>query len=671
MNTIVKKIVVTIGLCMYALHIYAQPAGNNNGVDIKPSPKGVYLLLSDKAIHTIPDLRGVSISRTVNDGKATELGTLKPASTIAEFEQRISKDALLDIAKIKKLSSKEDAFAYTQQHPSLKDYGLLAMNLDLGVALGAYYLDNNIAGLNKGDKVSYSINFNGKESKTIVTSIIYGQMPAIQKPILYNKLISDSLIELSWTLLRRNSPDVMFGNVYVQEGSPAPYQKAGSTMAVNSSSGDSVILRWTQETKKNVCYSFFIVPTTIAFYEGIASDTSAIISLKENNTEQATGLVAKDTSNGIFLSWNIPSNLGPQRLWLLQRTHEVSKPYINIAMLDPRKSSYLDHEVLPSEQYYYRIRTITLNGDTLSPSSHSSARHEYAVVSPTMPENITATTAKNGVQIRWNKVNMPDVIGYYVYRSITEDNKMELLSLLLKDTTYIDTMPMHGRNRYIYGVRAFTGGNMMGYLGTSSVYIPTNTLKPTPPTGLVYYVQKGNVHLSWDDASLRDKAVTGYKIYRKSGGALNIDLNNPTRSGFTLAYSTTSLDWDDVTANGGLQSYALTTLDQYGNESEVGQLVSVATEQPHITVPENFSVRKTSKGVAIEWDIAANTEDDTYIIYRRDANETTATKIASTPANKLQYIDSTAKVNTIYYYSLESKRSIGTSERSEEKVVKN
>ncbi len=662
------KLVFLIGLFLICKNTYSQ---QEEEIAIKQSPKGIYLLLSDKAANAMEGVTSITISRSINDAKIQDLGSLKAANSIEDFEDKIAKDALLELANIKNLSTKEKAFEYVQSHPSLKDYGLLAMNLDLGVALGAYFLDKDIKGLKSGDKITYAVTYSGRETKTIRTIVVYGQPPKIEKPALHKYLAGDSLIEISWVLLKRTSPDVFFGNVYMQEGSPAPYTKVGSTMATNSLSGDSVILRWTQPTKKGYSYSFFVVPTTIAFYESMPSDTTTLISYNPNNIGQPSDLAAKDSSHGIYLSWRLPAKIDAQRSWLLQRTHQVSKSYINIAILDPKTANYMDHEVLPSEQYYYRIRTITLTGDTLDPSSHSSARHAYQVLSPTMPENITAVSTKNGVQLKWNKVNMPDVIGYYVYRSITEDNKMEQLSMLLKDTSYIDTLPMYGRNRYIYGVRAFTGSNMMGYMGTSPIYIPANTVKPTPPSGLLYYVQKGSVHLSWDDASLRDNAVTGYNIYSKSGTATTIDVSSPTRSGFTLVHSTSALDWDDITPSGGLQSYALTTTDQYGNESEVGQLVSVTAEQPHITVPDNFSVRKTSKGVAIEWDIAANAANDTYIIYRRAANETTATKVASTPANRMQYIDSTAKANTLYYYSIENKSALGISDRSEEKVVKN
>ena len=650
--------------------LIAQPS-NTKTVEVKQSSNGMYLLLSDKTVTSLEGVRSITISRSVNDAKPTDLGIVMPAASISAFEKIVAKDALLDIAKIKKLTTKEQAFAYTQQHPSLKDYGLLAFNLDLGVALGAYFLDNNISGIKNGDKITYTISILGDETMNMSTSIIFGQKPTIEKPTLLHTLVSDSLIEISWMLSRRNSPDAFFGNIYVQEGSPSPYNKVGTTMAVNSSSGDTLLLRWTQEVKKGYAYSFYVVPTTIAFYEGIASDTTTVISINENAIAQPSDLQAVDTSNGILLTWKNPVKVDAQRMWLLQRTHEVSKPYINIATLDPRNTNYLDQEVMPSEQYYYRIRTITLNNDTLSPSSHNSARHNSAVLSPMMPENVTASTGKQGIQIKWNKVKMPDVIGYYVYRSITENNVMEQISMLVKDTTYMDTLPTYGRNRYIYGVRAFTGSNSMGYLGTSDIFIPENTIKPAAPTGLIYYVQAGSVHLAWDDASLRDRAITGYNIYRKAGNAITIDTKNPSRSGFSLVHNTTDLSWDDIATSEASISYALTAIDQYGNESEVGQVVTITTVAPHIAIPDNFTARKTSKGIAIEWNVANNTNENTYILYRRAAGETTAVKLNTVPAARQQYIDNTAKSNTLYYYSIENKTSIGTSPRSEEVVVKN
>jgi fibronectin type 3 domain-containing protein len=642
---------------------------------IKASPKGIYILISDQGIRPnapiFNDVKEVSISRSINKGKPKMLGKLLPASNLEAFENAISKDALLDIAKLLKLQSKEEAFRYTLDHPALKDYGLLSVNLDLGVALGAYFLDNDISALKNGDNITYYITYLGNQKTEVYTNFIYGQKPEIQKPVLSDKTFSDSIIALEWKTDKRKSPDIFYANIYMQEGFPAPFKKAGTVIAYNDNKGDEVVIKWAQTVKKGYQYRFVVVPTTIAFLEGTPSDTATVFSLPNSFIDQPSNMTAKDTSYGVFLSWRNPQKLNAQNAWLIQRTATNSKAYQTLAILDVNQNSYIDGAALPSEVYYYRIRTITIDGDTLEPSSHCSGRHALVSISPDRVTNVSATEFRNGVKIVWDKPKFLDIAGYYVYKANTSSNNFELISPLLKDTTYIDTSFNYARSNYIYGVKIYTNSDMMGLLGTSNIFTPTNMIKPAAPTGAKYYVEAGRISITWDDIYLRDKAITGYNIYRKKGKATLLNTQYPKESGFELLSTTNSNSFEDYSFEEKEYSYAITSIDQFGNESGIGQLLIAETRKPSIAIPNNFSVRKTSKGIVIDWDVNVLNSGEQYIIYRRSETEKEANKLNTVSIDRKEYIDNTVKPNVVYYYAIESITKTGISERSQEKVIKN
>ena len=87
-------------------------------------------------------------------------------------------------------------------------------------------------------------------------------------------------------------------------------------------------------------------------------------------------------------------------------------------------------------------------------------------------------------------------------------------------------------------------------------------------------------------------------------------------------------------------------------------------------VPENFAVRKTSKGVVIDWDIVKQDGVKSYNIYKRSLTETSAAKVITVDIAKGNYTDTNIKSGVLYYYSLSATGEFGTSEISAERFVK-
>ncbi|HNI33119.1 MAG TPA: fibronectin type III domain-containing protein, partial [Chitinophagales bacterium] len=86
--------------------------------------------------------------------------------------------------------------------------------------------------------------------------------------------------------------------------------------------------------------------------------------------------------------------------------------------------------------------------------------------------------------------------------------------------------------------------------------------------------------------------------------------------------------------------------------------------------PEQFSVRKTSKGVVIDWDITQQEGAKSYEIYKRNISENNPLKLTVVDIAKGSFLDSDVKKETVYFYSIIAKGQYGISDRSAEKFVK-
>jgi hypothetical protein len=164
-----------------------------------------------------------------------------------------------------------------------------------------------------------------------------------------------------------------------------------------------------------------------------------------------------------------------------------------------------------------------------------------------------------------------------------------------------------------------------------------------------------------------------YNIYRKEGDLKSgnlTELNALKQAGFEKIASVNDNEFTDKLKEQGKYQYAVTSTDIFGKESDVGFIQSVATVAPYIAVPEQFSVRKTSKGINIEWDVVKQEGVKSYIIYKRSSTETAATKLTTVDISKGVYIDINVKSGVLYYYSLSATGDFGTSDISAEKFAK-
>nr|MBP6732703.1 hypothetical protein [Chitinophagales bacterium] len=407
--------------------------------------------------------------------------------------------------------------------------------------------------------------------------------------------------------------------------------------------------------------------------EGTASDTATVVSANFNNTVKLENFAVKDTTGGIYFSWKAQE---PNPLYVglaVERKTMREKDYHGIDTIPFTADSYLDARVIPNISYAYQFRPVNLRFTPLMPSANATALHRGGKVNTLIPTAISARPGKNGIEVKWRMVRHYNVNGYYVYRSIN-NSAYEQYSGLLNDTLFVDTSATNGRTLYTYKIATIDFADVIGGLSNPVQAKPANTILPQDVSGVLTTSEAGKIALRWNDMTRFDNYVRGYNVYRKAErevitGVKTVD--ELKRSGFTKLNTQLVIPpvYSDNTAQGGTYTYAVTTVDIDGNESNISQLAEARPIEKRIAAPSYFSLLKTTAGVELRWDDELQKEVTDYAIYRRTREAENTTLLGKVKATQLKYTDATAVAGTFYFYSVKAQSATGESDFSTEKGI--
>ena len=101
---------------------------------------------------------------------------------------------------------------------------------------------------------------------------------------------------------------------------------------------------------------------------------------------------------------------------------------------------------------------------------------------PPAPSGLTATAGDGEVALAWSAVNVPDLVGYHVYRAtspFTESGAATRLTSAPEDDSDYDDVAVTNGTQYYYRVSAIDAGGNEGPLSNQASATPIN---PRPPT---------------------------------------------------------------------------------------------------------------------------------------------------------------------------------------------
>ena len=158
----------------------------------------------------------------------------------------------------------------------------------------------------------------------------------------------------------------------------------------------------------------------------------------------------------------------------------------------------------------------------------------------------------------WGDVEVPDLVGYRLYQSDSEDGPWVQVGEDTEATEVLVDGLVNGTTYYFAATAFDEAGNESGH-SPVLVIAPEDDNAPHDPIGLVADAGDGRVDLSWDPVSAAD--LVGYRVYRatEEGGPWTL-LNLTPQTGTT--YADTGLD------NGTEYFYRVTAVDDDANESD-------------------------------------------------------------------------------------------------------
>ena len=634
---------------------------------IKEGKHAVYVYLADRRLSAqtpMQSISGVNLFRAVGNEAFKSMGRIQAATTIEAFKRIAGENILRDIQGQKNLKSEQEAWEFIKKNPLLTDYGLIVLNPDFSVAMGAVYKDEDVK--KSGAKsIRYKAEFitaDGKINKTTEAALTLGIPPIIKKPILGEVIEADSSIIVSWKLDVATSPDAMMGQIWVREKANAPFKKAGYAFANRDEKNEKITYTWQQPVKPGFSYGIYLEPQTLLNMPGPLSDTVSLISKNFRTLAQIPIASAKDTSNGIFITWKTVGDISFLGGIVIERSKLPSEGFALLDTIPASATSYTDARVLPNTLYHYRFKMLSIRGSLSEPSAYVSHRMYVKKRPIEAPERVKIAFNKTGnAVISWLPVPSPEVSGYQVFRTLQGNERFEQVSNLLEDSVFVDTTVHNSRLVYKYAIRTINYENRTSELSKVVFGSPATAILPKTPYDLEGYAETGKITLRWKDMVAYDEYIRGYTVYRKALSAGN----KPKETEFTARELqaegfrkmnqelTREVVFTDKTATPGISyAYAVTATDQFGVEGNALGAKKMDTPKLTLRAPEIY-VRPTSKGIEITWNDVLVAGVDKYILFVRTPDQKEPMLLTEVQPGKEVYVNTTAKPGQPYFYTMQ------------------
>lgn len=252
-----------------------------------------------------------------------------------------------------------------------------------------------------------------------------------------------------------------------------------------------------------------------------------------------------------------------------------------------------------------------------------------AVQKPAAPKITSVQNAKQGLIIKWKKVEAAEK--YIIYRQKSGSNGWKRLADIENASvnSYIDRTVKHSVT-YTYSLKAVSNG----VKSEGSAVKKSKTYVAAPKLKAAENVRAG-VKLGWTKYS----GTTQVRIYRKTADSSEwkrIATLSGDKTGFV-----------DKSVESGLRYI-------YQVRLAVGKTLSVqegsVVRKTFIGAPESLTLKSTSSGVALSWSAVQGCSN--YSVFRKQQGEKEWTRIARRKAGTLTYTDKKAPAGRVVQYKV-------------------
>lgn len=370
----------------------------------------------------------------------------------------------------------------------------------------------------------------------------------------------------------------------------------------------------------------------------------------------------------INLTWSAPlvdagnTELTGLDLYSVFRSKDTQNAFVKIATVSSRQTTFVDSSSLELDvQYYYRVSAADGEGNESSRSS--AAVITTAGTGIAAPAGLRTTSKIGEIEVSWNPVSEPSLLGYLVTRSAsTQQVFVPVTSDTLfttAQTSYIDTDVSAG-DIFFYRVQAVVDDPERGLVRSDlSAFVDGEALDdnnpPAAPGDVIVSLDDDNlklVSLSWTAPSLDSDGgdlttLAGYKVFRSRQTASSYALLTEL-PGAVTSYSDTTVDALTV------YFYAVSAVDSTDNVGPRSSGISVTTRG--LLAPSGLSATPGSQLIELSW--SSNTEPElTGYQVLRFASAEDEDPVATFTTVQTTFVDSPLTTGQTYVYRV---RALGT-----------
>ena len=372
--------------------------------------------------------------------------------------------------------------------------------------------------------------------------------------------------------------------------------------------------------------------TTTSFVDTTAShgvkETYAVRAFKNDGTtartyNKITGLyvappakvTASNAANGVKVSWSAVSGADSYRVFKRVVNADGTKGDWQHLVKNTTAKSATDTAVKSNVRYEYLVRTY-MDG-VYSANSVVGAVNYYAA--PT----VKLSNATNGVKITWNKIAGAE--SYRIYRKYSGASGWTVLDDVSADTLqFVDKKATSCKTIY-YAVRAFTESDgSSSYVAQKLVYVATPKLTSIANT-------RSGIQVKWSAI----KGATGYRVYRKAGGATS----------WTYLTTVKTTYYNDKNVKSGT-NYTYTVKAVYG-KAVSAHLSGISIK--YLATPALKKVANVSAGIQFNWGAVGGASG--YRVYRKTGSGSWQPLGITKNA---YYVDKNVKNGTYYTYTVKA-----------------
>ncbi len=166
--------------------------------------------------------------------------------------------------------------------------------------------------------------------------------------------------------------------------------------------------------------------------------------------EPPTGLLALGGDERVYLDWD--DNTEDDLMgYTVYRSLTSGGPYLRINPSIISRSNYKDTGLTNGQTYYYVVCAIDARGNESENSDEVPATPEEDITAPSPPTGLALEDLDSRVILDWNDNSELDILGYNVYRSVSQGSGYTIINpAVVSNSYYVDDSVVNGSTYWYY-----------------------------------------------------------------------------------------------------------------------------------------------------------------------------------------------------------------------------